>query len=391
MLTRAAVTRAADSTALDVAALRRRAVWVLLATKVAGGWGLGWDIRWHLSIGRDSFWIPPHLMTYAAVATLAIVSLGVLALETWTARGRRRPGTLSVAGLSGTRGFHLAWWGIALTILAAPIDDLWHRLFGLDVTLWSPPHLLGLAGAQINTLGVLLTALECWAATARARAVALAAGGALLLWAFQVLMDQGVQVAYRHGGVGFFTWPILGSVAFTFALVLTARLWPWRAAALVVAAGAVLMQASTILVADLGFALVRPVSALSEAIAADPSSPVAIANEMARLNGTVPGRSLMLRLFVLLPAALLVIVDARRRWAAASLAFGAALFVVSGVMLSRSPALRHVVPSVMAVASGVGLALLAALAGGGAGAALARRLLAAAEPVIAARTSAARR
>src|SRR5438552_5182788 len=179
MLTRATVTHTADSTALDVAALRRRVVWVLLATKVAGGWGLGWDIRWHLSIGRDSFWIPPHLMTYAAVATLAIVSLGVLTLETWTARGRRRPGTLSVAGLAGTPGFHLAWWGIALTILAAPIDDLWHRLFGLDVTLWSPPHLLGLAGAQINTLGVLLIALECWPATARARAVPLAAGGTL--------------------------------------------------------------------------------------------------------------------------------------------------------------------------------------------------------------------
>ena len=36
---------------------------------------------------------------------------------------------------------HLAWWGILITILAAPIDDLWHRLFGLDVTLRSPPHL----------------------------------------------------------------------------------------------------------------------------------------------------------------------------------------------------------------------------------------------------------
>jgi hypothetical protein len=390
MLTRAAVTHAATGTTIDVATLRRRALWVLLATKVVGGWGLGWDIRWHLSIGRDSFWIPPHLMTYAAVAMLAIVSLGVLALETWTARGARHPGTLSVAGLTGTRGFHLAWWGIALTILAAPIDDLWHRLFGLDVTLWSPPHLLGLAGAQINTLGVLLIALECWPATARARAVALAAGGALLLWAFQVLMDQGVQVAYRHGGVLFFTWSILGSLAFTFALVLMARLWPWRAAALVVAVGAVLVQASTILVADLGFALVRPVSALSETIAADPSSPVAVANEMARLNNAVPGRSLMLRLFVVLPAALLVIVDARRRRRAASLAFGAALFVVSGVMLSRSPALRHVAPSIAAVPWGAGLALLAALAGGAAGAGLARRLLAAAA-VTAAGTPAARR
>jgi len=32
------------------------------------------------------------------------------------------------------------------------IDDLGHRLFGPDITLWSPPHLLGLLGAQVNTL-----------------------------------------------------------------------------------------------------------------------------------------------------------------------------------------------------------------------------------------------
>jgi hypothetical protein len=47
---------------------------------------------------------------------------------------------------------------MALVIVAAPIDDLWHRLFGPDITLWSPPRLLGLLGAQVNTLACLLIA-----------------------------------------------------------------------------------------------------------------------------------------------------------------------------------------------------------------------------------------
>ena len=60
--------------------LRRGALWALLAAKLVGGWGVGWDIRWHLLIGRDSFWIAPHVMAYAAVAATAIISLGVFSI-----------------------------------------------------------------------------------------------------------------------------------------------------------------------------------------------------------------------------------------------------------------------------------------------------------------------
>ena len=119
----------------------RVALWVLLGGKLLGAWGLTWDIQWHLLIGRDTFWIPPHLMMYSGVTAL------VLALDTRDRRrGVRRRGGVTMLGLTSTRGIHLAAWGVALLLLAAPIDDLWHRLFGLDVTLWSPPHLLGLLG-----------------------------------------------------------------------------------------------------------------------------------------------------------------------------------------------------------------------------------------------------
>jgi len=44
-----------------------------------------------------------------------------------------------------------------------------HRLFGIDVTLWSPPHLLGLLGVAINTLACLLIAREAYPARGWAR------------------------------------------------------------------------------------------------------------------------------------------------------------------------------------------------------------------------------
>ncbi|HEY7362133.1 MAG TPA: hypothetical protein VH642_15045, partial [Streptosporangiaceae bacterium] len=90
----------------DVRALRVIALWSMLGAKMLAGWGVQWDIRWHLVIGRDSFWIAPHLMTYTGVTLVAVLAFGVLAWETWQARrGLQGPDAIQVMGLTGTRGF----------------------------------------------------------------------------------------------------------------------------------------------------------------------------------------------------------------------------------------------------------------------------------------------
>jgi hypothetical protein len=360
--------------ASDIHAIRMLAFWGLIAAKSVGGWGVQWDIRWHLLIGRDSFWIAPHLMTYAGVTAGALLAFGMLALDTARARsGQRVPGGVQYLGVTGTRGFHLAWWGMAVTIVAAPIDDLWHRLFGLDVTLWSPPHLLGLAGAQINTLGCLAIALELWAAGRLAGRAALIVSGILLLGAFYITVDPGIQTAFRRGGVFFFTWAILGAAAFAFTFAVMTRLTAWRATPLALALGALLLHYVGSVVADAGFALTQPTPAIEEAIAADPDSPVALAWEMARRNGApAPGRSATLRWLPVAPAALAWLLDARRRWTGAVL--GVALVAVFGVALARVPSLAHALPSTVETVIALLLAALAGFLGAAAGAAFADRL-----------------
>jgi hypothetical protein len=364
----------APAATTDARALRVAALWGLIAAKILGGWGVQWDIRWHLLIGRDSFWIPPHLLTYAGVTAGALLAFAVLAFDTARdRRGERVPDSVRRLGLTGTPGFHLAWWGMAITILAAPIDDLWHRLFGLDVTLWSPPHLLGLAGAQVNTLGCLAIALELWPPARAAARVALLASGTVLLAAFYVTVDPSVQTAFRRGGVFFFTWAILGALAFAFTFALTAQLTALRAAPLILAVSALAMHWVGVIVADAGFALAQPTPAVEEAIAADPDSPIALAWEMARRNGApAPGRSALFRWLPVLPAALVVLLDARRRWAGAGL--GLVLVALSGVLLARVPALAHALPSPSDVVIALLLAALAGFAGAAAGVALADRL-----------------
>jgi hypothetical protein len=356
---------AAGERAAKVAALA-----ALLGAKALAGWGVQWDIRWHLVIGRDSFWIAPHLMTYAGVTIAALVSFWVLAADTWRARRRpTAPGAVTVLGLTGSPGWHLAWWGIAATLLAAPIDDLWHRLFGLDVTLWSPPHLLGILGAQVNTLGSLRIALELWPAGTWRRRASVLCAGILLLGGFAIALDEGVQTAFRHGGLLFFTWPLLAALVLGFALVLVGRWAELRWAPPLLALGCFGFHLLGLAVGDAGFRWTRPVPAVEEAIAAQPDSPVAIAHEMARRNGTPVGRTLLLRWLPIAPAVLMALADVRRRPATAGLAFALGLTLLAGVMLARLPALAHARPSPAETA----VALALAAAGGLGGARLAAR------------------
>ena len=347
---------------MPAARARRVGLWVLLLAKAVAGIGVGWDIRWHIVIGRDSFWIAPHVMTYAGVALASIVSLGVLALETHRARrGQRAPDSLRIAGLVGSRGYHLAWWGIALTILAAPVDDLWHRLFGIDVTLWSPPHLLGLAGAQINSLACLFIAREAWPARTPGRVVAFAVAGLLLFSGFQTGVDPSLRTAFMHGGVRFFTYAMLGALFFTGSLLLTARLAGSRVMPVIVALAGVALQLTVIAVGDVGMAILQPEPGLGNALS-EPASPIAVAHEIARMSGATPGRGFTVRLFPLLPALAMALIDPRRRPFAAGLAFGLALLVTSGVMFLRSPAFAHVHPDALDTVIAALVTALAALA-----------------------------
>ena len=350
-------------------AVRRAALWAILASKLLASWGVRWDIQWHVRIGRDSFWIAPHVMTYAGVSLVVLLSFGVLAWETYVQRRAGRagggPGTMRVLGLTGTRGFHVAAWGISVTVLAAPVDNLWHRLFGLDVTLWSPPHLMGFLGGLLNTIGCLLIALEAYPAASLARRAALTVSGAWLYGTLDRILEPAPLVAYQHGGPRFYAYAMLAALLLPLALVGTARLTGRRGAPVivllvVVAAGLVGGQ-----VARAGFAWLRPVSAIDAAIASDPTSPIALAHEIARKNGTAPAEAGgFLTLTGLIPAVVMVALDPRRRPILATVGWSVALFAIYGAALARSPAFAPMAPDAAATAVALGLTVAAASVGG---------------------------
>jgi len=120
-----------------------------IAAIFMGLFGVYWDVGHHATLGREFFWIPPHLLIYAGTALFFCASLCGLLLTCRRARSFRA----ALAARAG-QGFVVAMLGSIVQVSAAPLDDLWHRLYGLDVTVWSPPHLMGVAGALVGIYGM---------------------------------------------------------------------------------------------------------------------------------------------------------------------------------------------------------------------------------------------
>ena len=346
---------------VEALTLKRAVLWGLVASKVVAGWGVQWDIQWHVVIGRDSFWIPPHLMTYAGVSAAVILSFGMLALETW-----RGTGAIRVLGLLGSRGFHLAAWGMAVTVLAAPIDDLWHRLFGIDVTLWSPPHLMGILGVVINGWACLIIARETYPEGSAGRLAAMIMTGAGLYGSLHLVVDPTFRLAYLFGGVRFYSFAIFAALFLPLALVPMARLSKSRWSPVVALVVVALVGMIGLRIARIGFEVIQPVSVIEAEIAKDPTSPIAVANITARKNGFPPGRigGLPLLIMGLVPVVAMSLVDPRRRPVAASVAYGLLLFVVGGWRISGLPALAPMTPGFGPTAVAFALTAVTAVAGG---------------------------
>lgn len=131
---------------------------------LAGGY---WDDAWHTERGRDDFFIAPHIAIYAGIATSGA------ALTLWALLIAKDHGTQAVWG---HKPLALALLSVAVTLVSGPIDNAWHVAFGRDAVIWSPPHMLGIAGTLALGAAILAELAgrrESWARPATSVAGAL--------------------------------------------------------------------------------------------------------------------------------------------------------------------------------------------------------------------------
>lgn len=122
--------------------------------------GALWDISWHMSIGRDTFWTPAHIVIYLG-GVVPGLTCGWLALRaTFFGTEAGRAATVSFWGARAPLGAWISIWGCFGMLTSAPFDDWWHNTYGLDVQILSPPHALLAVGMFSVVLGVLLLVLS---------------------------------------------------------------------------------------------------------------------------------------------------------------------------------------------------------------------------------------
>jgi hypothetical protein len=118
-----------------------------------------WDISWHRSIGRDSFWSAPHIAIYACGVLAGISSAYLIFSTTFARQSALRDVSVRIWGLRGPLGAFISAWGGVAMLVSAPFDDWWHNAYGLDVKIISPPHMIlaaGFFGIELGTVMLLL-------------------------------------------------------------------------------------------------------------------------------------------------------------------------------------------------------------------------------------------
>ena len=136
-------------------------IWAVVFASTSVVVGGIWDISWHRTIGRDTFWTSAHMAIYLGGAAAGL-SCGWLVLRTTfaaVAAGDRAAG-VTFWGFRGPLGAWVCIWGAFAMIVSGPFDDWWHNTYGLDVEILSPPHTVlaaGIVGIQIGAMLMVLS------------------------------------------------------------------------------------------------------------------------------------------------------------------------------------------------------------------------------------------
>ncbi|HEX6135917.1 MAG TPA: hypothetical protein VFZ24_18230 [Longimicrobiales bacterium] len=171
--------------------------------------GVLWDISWHQSIGRDTFWSPPHLAIYLGGIVAGAVAGGHVLRTSFAGTAAEKAATVGFwKYFHGHLGAWLCIWGAIAMLTSAPFDDWWHNAYGLDVKILSPPHAVLALGILSVQLGAMFFVLAWQNRTAQVPAPAgtdrllrwlYAFAAALVLLNFATMVSEYTWRIFQHG------------------------------------------------------------------------------------------------------------------------------------------------------------------------------------------------
>lgn len=121
--------------------------------------GFIWDVSWHIGNGRDPGPLANPAHYFIIIGLFGIFVAGMVSVVL----PFDKPGP---AAVRITRNWHAPVGGLLMAgcgmyaMIGFPLDDIWHRIFGQDVTLWGPTHLMMIGGACFSLFSVLMLERE---------------------------------------------------------------------------------------------------------------------------------------------------------------------------------------------------------------------------------------
>ncbi len=117
------------------------------------GQGFYSDVAWHIAFGRDNaLFTAPH--------TSIVIGLGVILMS--SVLGILTASLQQVESQLRWKAVRIPWSTLPLlalgvgAVIGFPLDEIWHRTYGIDVTMWSPTHMLMILGAAFTGLAAWL-------------------------------------------------------------------------------------------------------------------------------------------------------------------------------------------------------------------------------------------
>ncbi|HEY1439292.1 MAG TPA: hypothetical protein VGF65_00280 [Mycobacterium sp.] len=134
-------------------------VLVFTTSIICALFGFIWDVSWHIGNGRDPGPLANPAHYFIIIGLFGIFLAGMLAIVL----PFDKPGP---AAVRITRNWYAPVGGVLMAgcglyaMIGFPLDDIWHRIFGQDVTLWGPTHLMMIGGACFSLFAVLMLERE---------------------------------------------------------------------------------------------------------------------------------------------------------------------------------------------------------------------------------------
>jgi hypothetical protein len=230
-------------------------VLVTLVSLGIAAFGFFWDVATHIDDGRDAGPFA-NVAHYPILLGLGGVALAGFLACVLGADDRDRAALTLAPGWRVPLGGALLLLCGSVAMLGFPLDDVWHRIFGQDVTLWGPTHVLMIGGASLAPIAAWLLLVEGRRAVGKPNA-----GRRRMLLAWEVQLAGatliGLSTLQLEFGFGVPQFqlvfhPVLIALAASIALV-AARLRLGRGGALAATGAYLLIMTPMVLAVGPGF------------------------------------------------------------------------------------------------------------------------------------------